>query len=287
MATAKKKKQPIMNLIAISDTHCGDQMGLCPERIQLAHGGTYRSSRFQNYVRRCWDSFWDHWVPTATRGEPWALLLNGDIVEGRHHGASHPLSQNKADQQNVAYEMLAPVIERAAGGVYYVSGSRAHAGEAGEDEEKLGARLGAIKDEIGNYSRYELYIRVGKALVHASHHIGVTGSMAYETTALTKEFNEFNAESARSDRPIADILVRSHRHRHSEVRVPTSRGYGIIFVTSAWQLKTPFLFRTPGGRVTTPMLGGSLIRQGDEEFYTRHKTWQTERSRTENPKVEE
>jgi hypothetical protein len=34
------------------------------------------------------------------------------------------------------------------------------------------------------------------------------------------------------------------------------------------------------------MVGGSLIRQGDEEFFTRHKVWETDRSETEYPRVE-
>ena len=277
----------ISNLITISDTHCGDQLGLCPPTVTLHHGGQYHASRFQMAVWEHWLDFWNVWVPRVTRGEPYAVLLNGDMVEGRHHGSSHQISQNKADQANIAYEALAPVVEKCDGRFYYVSGSRAHAGEAGEDEEKLAHRLGALPDESGRCSRYELYVEVGgKCLVHASHHIGVTGSMAYETTALTKEYNEFCAESARWGRPIPDIVVRSHRHRHSEVRVPTSRGYGIIYVTSAWQLKTPFAFRIPGGRVTTPTVGGSLIRQGDEEAYTRHYTIETARSRTEKIPVE-
>lgn len=216
----------------------------------------------------------------VTRGEPYAILFNGDMLEGRHHRATHPISQDKADQEEMGYELLAPLADLCEGRLYYVSGSTAHAGEAGEDEERLAKRIGCVPDENGNHSRFELYIKVGDCLVHASHHIGISGSMAYETTALTKEYNEFCAESARWGRPIPDILVRSHRHRHAEVRVPTSRGYGIIFVTSSWQLKTPFLFKTPGGRVTTPNVGGSLIRYGDEEFYTRHKTWETARTKT-------
>lgn len=270
----------INNLIVISDTHCGDQLAICPPKIRLAHGGIYRYSKFQKTVWDCWNSFWKEWVPMVTRRNKFALLFNGDMVEGIHHGASHPITNNKADQANIAYEVLAPVIDMAGGRFYYVSGSRAHAGEAGEDEEKLAERLGAVPDETGRRSRYELFINVGKTLVHASHHIGITGSMAYETTALTKEYNEFCAESARWKRPIPDVIVRSHRHRHSQVSVPTANGYGIIFVTSSWQLKTPYLFRTPGGRVTTPTVGGSLIRSGDEEHFTRHRTWQTDRSKT-------
>lgn len=270
----------INNLVTISDTHFGDQLSLCPREIKLAHGGTYRASRFQNFIEECWLQFWNVWVPKVTRGEKFAVLFNGDMLEGKHHGATHPISQNLADQDNIAYELMAPVIDKCEGRFYFVSGTPVHGGEAGENEEKLAERLGAIPDEMGRRTRYEIWIQVGKALVHASHHIGVTGSMAYETTALTKEFNEFCAESARWKQQMPDIVARAHRHRHSEVRVPTANGYGIIFVSPSWQLKTPYVFKIPGGRTSTPQIGGCLIRQGDEEFYTRHITWETARSQT-------
>jgi len=276
----------INNTIAISDTHCGCQLGLCSPVVSLRHGGVYRASPFQRKVWEHWRYFWDKWVPMVTRGEPYVIAMNGDMMDGRHHGSTHQFTQDLSDQKKVAYDILAREVDKSHG-LYFVSGTPAHVGESAENEEDLAKDLGAVQDkDTGNYSRFELYLQTGNALCHFSHHIGVTGSMAYETTALTKEFNEFCAESARWDRPIPDIIVRSHRHRHAEVRVPTSRGYGIIFVTGSWQLKTPFIFRVPGGRVTTPMVGGSLIRQGDEEHYTRHKIWETDRAKTEMPTVE-
>ena len=63
--------------------------------------------------------------------------------------------------------------------------------------------------------------------------------------------------------------VRGHRHRLIEVRVPTALGYGIAFTAPAWQLKTPYTYRI-AGRQSLPQIGGSVIRQGDEDLYTRH-----------------
>jgi hypothetical protein len=180
--------------------------------------------------------------------------------------------------------MLAPVVEKSAA-YYHIRGTEAHSGPSGEEEEKLAKSLGAIPDETGNHSRYELYLNVGNCLVHFTHHIGVTGSLAYETTALMKEFAETTSESARWGKKAPNIVARAHRHRHAEIRVPTAHAYGYCFTTPGWQLKTPFVYRTMG-RISTPQLGGSLVRQGDEEFFTRHKTWSVERPRTETPKVE-
>ncbi len=274
----------IPNAIFISDTHFGCKLALCPPIVNLDEGGTYHISRFQQAILDCWNSFWDEWVPRVTRGEPYILILNGDGMDYRHHGATTLITNNLADQQKIAYEMLAPIVEKSAA-FYWIRGTEAHTGPSAEEEEKLAKRLGAETDEIGNYSRYELFLNVGSCLVHVTHHIGVSGAAAYETTALMREFAETTSESARWNKKPPDVVARSHRHRHAEIKVPTANIYGFCFTTAGWQLKTPFVYRTMG-RISTPQLGGSLVRQGDEEFFTRHKTWSVERPKTETPKVE-
>lgn len=225
-------------------------------------------------------------MPKVTRNEPYAVVLNGDAMDHRHHNSVTQVSQNMADQQNIAREVLEPVVEGCDGYFYVNRGTEAHTGPSAEEEEKLADHLNALQDEYGHSSRYELWIEVGKCLVHLSHHIGVTSSSAYETSALMGEYANTCVDAAKWKMRAPDVIVRSHRHIHSEVKVPTRNEYGIIFVTSGWQLKTPFVFKTPGGRVRSPTIGGSLIRQGDEEFYTRHKTWPLKRSKTEIPRVE-
>jgi len=281
MSKKKNKEPPVKNLVVISDTHCGCQLALCPSKIRLDNGGTYHASRFQTEILTCWNYFWTQWVPQVTRGEPFAVVLNGDAMDGRHHGATTPISQNLSDQANIAYEMLAPVVEACEGRFYFIRGTRSHTGEAGENEEKLAERLNAIVDEeTGNRSRFEMWARLGgQCLVHLTHHIGVTSSMAYQTTAPMKELTEMFSEAGRWQEEPPDVLVRSHRHKPMKVDVPTARGSGIVVVTPGWQLKTPFLFTKPGGRVTTPELGGALVRQGDEEHFVRMQSWKTKRSK--------
>ncbi len=281
---SKPALERINNLVIIADTHFACKLALCPPTVTLDEGGTYHISRFQEAILECWNSFHDEWVPRVTRGEPHILVLNGDGMDSRHHEATTLITNNLADQQKIAYEMLAPKVERAAA-FYYIRGSESHSGPSGENEEKLAEKLGAIPDETGNHSRYELYLNVGNCLVHLTHHIGVTGSLAYETTALMKEYAETTSEAARWGKKAPNVVARAHRHRNAEIQVPTAHGYGYCFTTPSWQLKTPYVYRGMG-RISTPQLGGSLVRQGDEEFYTRHKIWSIERPRTETPKVE-
>jgi hypothetical protein len=36
---------------------------------------------------RWWREWWDVFVPVATKGEPFAVVVNGDTVDGVHHGS--------------------------------------------------------------------------------------------------------------------------------------------------------------------------------------------------------
>ncbi len=262
------------NLVVVSDLHCGCQLGLCPaDGVQLDEGGFYRPGSLQTKVGDMWDHFWKVWIPKACHNEPFAVVVNGDSLDGSHHGAVHQISHNLSDQAKIAYELLAPIVEACQGRFYMVRGTEAHVGPSGQQEEELADKLGAIPDESGRHARYELWAEVGKGLVHVMHHVGTTGTTHYESTAILKELAESYTEAGRWRLRPPDVVVRSHRHRHIEVRVPTDLGYGISFSTAGWQLKTPFTYKIPGGRVTTPQIGGSLIRQGDEDLYTRHRIW--------------
>ncbi len=276
-----KKKSKINNLIVISDLHCGCRLGLCPpDPVPLDDGGTYHASKLQLKVWKWWREFWDKWVPKVCHGEPYAVLVNGDSLDGVHHGSTTQISNNLADQAVVAYAALKPVREKAQR-FFMVRGTEAHVGKSGVEEERLARLLQAEPDREGRHARHEVWIRVGKGLCHILHHIGTTGSAQYESSGPMSELAAEYAEAGRERSRPPDVVVRSHRHRNIEVRVPTAIGYGIVFCTTGWQLKTPFTYRLAGARVSSPQIGGSVIRQGDEDLYTRHKTWKIDR-----PKVE-
>lgn len=106
-------------------------------------------------------------------------------------------------------------------------------------------------------------------MVNICHHIGTTGSMHYESSALSKEIGEAYIEAGRWGYEPPDVLVRSHRHRHSEVRLQSKRGFVTCVTTPGWQLMTPFAYRIPGARQAMPQIGAVVIRQGDTDVYTR------------------
>lgn len=273
------------NLIVVSDLHCGCRLGLCPPKVQLDEDATYQHTPMQADIWKRWQEFWNVWVPQVTRGEPFAVVLNGDAIDGVHHRAVTQISQNLTDQARIAKEVLRPVVEACEGRYYHLRGTEAHVGPSGQEEERLAEELGAIPDKSGRFARWELYLEIGVGLVHLSHHIGTAGSLAYETTAVHKELEQSFVEAARWGERHPDVIVRSHRHRNVETRIQTAHGFATACTTAGWQGKTPFVYKIAGGRQTQPQIGGTLVRSGDEDVYTRHRLWNLARPKTERPKA--
>ncbi len=273
----------INNLVVISDIHAGCRTSLVPpEGFRMDGGGTYKPSAIQRKMWKMWREFWDEWVPFATRNEPYAVLFNGDSVEGVHHGSNSQWTANMEDQRRCAEAILRPVVDNAAR-YYHVRGTDCHVGPSGQDEENLARNLGAHPNEHGQHARYDLWVRVGKYLGHCLHHIGTTSSQANEAAALHKEYVEELIEAARWGEPPPDWIIRSHRHRNIMTTCPTDNGHAIAAATPCWQGKSSYVWRIAGGRTSQPQWGGLLVRQSDtdEELFIRPKVWTIKRSRVE------
>jgi len=275
---SKRRRLVISNVICISDIHAGCKMALCPPgEIPLDDGGTYKGSKFQRKMWTWWREFWDEWVPRVTRGEPYAVVFNGDAIDGVHHGSTTQISHNLVDQARIAKMILAPIVEMCEGRFYMIRGTEAHGGSSLASEESLAESLNAIPDEEGRYARYELWKYIGPenkrlcGLAHFMHHIGTTSSSAYESTAVHKELAEAFYEAGRWGERPPDVVVRAHRHRFFKTELPAKSGRATSIVTPAWQGKTPFTYKIAGGRQAVPQIGGIILRSGDEEvLYTRH-----------------
>jgi hypothetical protein len=276
---------PLNNIVVVSDLHCGCRLGLCPpEGVKLDDGGTYQPSAFQQKLYAMWRAFWDEFVPDATRGEDYGVVVNGDSLDGVHHRSTTQFSHNLHDQAKAASALLRPIAERCGGRFWMVRGTEAHVGSSAAEEERLAESLGALPNAEGQHARWDLWKQVGDGkLIHLLHHISSTGSQAYEATAVHKELVEEFVEAGRWRRQPPDCIVRSHRHRHIETSISTGTdsgetGRAIAIVTPAWQGKTPFVWKIPGGRLSTPQFGGVLIRYAHGRLFADAKVWTIDRS---------
>lgn len=270
-----KRHMGARQIIVIGDTHCNSTLGLClPDGHRLDDGGRYMPSPFQIKLWELWRNLCGDWIPRVTKGEPWDLVLNGDAIDGDHHKTPTIISRNLQDQYRVAKETLSGIVQdcRDSGGRYYhVRGTEAHVGPSAQEEERLAEALGAEPDKTGNHSRWRLRRMLGDHLVTFRHHIGGGASQAYEGTALTKTQVNQMTDAGRWGRRVAQVDVRSHRHRYAKWEKDGAQGHYITIVTPGWQGLTPFSHRMSDPQ--EPEFGAVLVRHGDEEIYSRSKVY--------------
>lgn len=280
---SKQKLPP--QCIIFSDTHVGCQLGLCDcssrGAIRFDSGGLYKPNKIQQEIYKAWRYTWDVWVPEVTKGEPYYVIMNGDAIDGRHHGSTTQFSQNLNDQILHAEHIIGREIQKATH-YFHLRGTEAHVGQSGENEEMLARALGAIPNDAGQYARFDLWSMVGKGLIHVLHHIGTSSSRIYSSTALMKELMDLYMESAKMRQQPPDAVVRSHRHSYLEVKMPTDGGRAFSLTTPGWQGKTPFVFKIGGARVSVPEVGAVYLRWNKHEgLYSRAFIHSLARTRVE------
>ena len=125
----KPEKIKVNNLVVVSDTHCGCGLALCPPEVMLDDGGYYKQSKLQQKLWAMWQEFWGEFVPDATHGEPYAVVHNGDAIDGSHHRSTYQITHNLTTQCGIAHEILKPVVEACEGRYYHIRGTEAHVGQ--------------------------------------------------------------------------------------------------------------------------------------------------------------
>jgi hypothetical protein len=275
-------REPDDNIVVISDTHIGSGVALChPDGFERDEGGTYMPSKSQLTLWEMWREFWDEWVPKVTLGEPYKVVHVGDVIDGAHHGSVQPVTNNLVDQGAHAEKILRPVVELCGGRYYQLRGTEAHSGKSAQQEELVAKNIRAIREKgMPRRARDELWMRVGGergGLVHFMHHVGTTSSSAYESSAPMRELTEAFVEAGRWGDEPPRVVVRAHRHRHLQIRIPSEKGDAIVVTTPAWQMKTPFTFKIAGARQSQPQIGGIIVRYHKGELYIRNKVWRLKR----------
>ena len=255
-------------LVVVSDLHVGCGLALMPPPGFTDDTGVLHSpSPLQQKLAAWWSDFWA-WVDVETGGE-FDVVVNGDLVDGNHHQNVTHWTANLDVQDQAAVALLRPIRQKATR-FLVVRGTETHVGQSGQHEEAIARELDAEKSPDGTFSHWELYYRLNKSLVHLTHHIGTTSSPFAESGALNREMVHGYVEAGRwADEPPA-MYVRSHRHTCGVFGHPSQHGMTWSVTTPAWQLKTPYGFRS-SFRMQRPQIGGVIVVAGDNSPYV--KTW--------------
>ena len=257
--------------VTVSDLHVGSDTGLCPQNARLDGGGTANPNKFQATLLLYWEHFWNEWVPEVTKGaEEVVVEINGDIIEGNHHNTVGLWTNNTETQAANAIDLLKP-IKRRYPKMFLIRGSEAHSGPGSMAEERIGRELDCPQDELGKYSHWQLWLDTGGVIFQFAHHIGVTSSAAYETSAPMRELVAALIEATQWGQPMPRVIVRSHRHRFVPVSIPSLFGRIECVITPSWQLRTPHVERID--RMRMPHIGGVVFLVEDHTCQTIEKLY--------------
>jgi hypothetical protein len=258
-------------VVCVSDLHTGSRAGLCPPTGIRTDGGNIElPNKYQKMVWGFWKDFWGNFVPKATAGaRVKAIVLNGDLIEGIHHQRVGIVSNSWTDQENAVKAILKPIRDRAER-LYVIRGTEAHAAPGAEAEERIAESLEATPNDVGDWSWWQLWLDVGGLVFQFAHHIGVTSSAAYESSAPMREMIAGLVEAAQWDRPLPHIFVRSHRHRYFDLPLPALQDRHLV-ITPSWQLRTPHVERID--RMRMPHIGGVVFYVENRECQVRKKLY--------------
>jgi len=255
-------------IVVVGDTHFGSLVALAPPVIDCADGQQLIASNLQKLIWSYWCNFWN-WTEDVLGGDPFILVHNGDMCDGRHHRCLQLADGGKLNtQQAIAEEVMTPHVKRAQA-YYQISGTPAHAGESSEVEESVAKHLGAVKDTEGKrWTRQTLWVQTKTGeVIQFAHHIATSSAHAYKSSPAMRLMAQAFADAGERGLKPPNIMVRSHVHDYIEVKRQNCR----VVVCPCWQAKTGFIWKKD--TITEPVIGGLIIRQGEYGIHIREKTF--------------
>lgn len=218
-------------------------MGLMPPEFVDIGGNEINQNPVQKFLWDAWRSSED-FVAKVTNGDPYALTINGDAIEGVHHGGAQLITNVKDDHIACAEQVLKPLADKAAA-VFMVKGTECHTSET---ELTLGKILGAVKDPDANkrkasHAMDRLQLNMHGCECAFSHHIGVSIRDYLEATQLSVVANQELAAASRNGETPPRVIGRAHRHRFGAF----TNGFELVFVTPPWQAQTRHVHKVVTG----------------------------------------
>ena len=217
--------------------------------MPLLDDGFWGLNKIQEWLWARWLAF-QQAVLELAGPDPFDLLVNGDAIEGRHHGTTQLVHADPSVQARIAVGCLKPLAELA-NRVFLTVGTNVHVGSS---EYSIGDKLNAEKHPDTDLRAAQNWqIDYNGCLVSARHHIGTSGRAALYATQLSVRLAEERTQALNAGHRVPDFLVRSHRHTAGYY----ASGSAGIITTPAWQVLTEHGHKVVGDAV--PVVGGFFL----------------------------
>lgn len=232
--------------VVISDLHCGSSVGLLPPGLHTADGTEIRQNAVQAWLWQSWQAAWT-WAEQVIGDDPHTVIVNGDLVEGIHHGSVQVISGDIGDHIAAAVEALKPLADKATT-VHLTVGTECHTRNA---EHGIGKAIGAsVCPATRRHVHDRLAIDFNGLRLSASHHTSATSRQWLESGEYSRAMAQERLACLRSGWSVPDIYLRAHRHVSGYFTDFSS----MMVVTGAWKLADRHTFKAVPGAICEPSI---------------------------------
>jgi hypothetical protein len=195
-------------VLAISDPHCGHQVGLTPPDFNYVSDLSSRTAhKFRRIRKECWNYYANE---LRKIGTPDIVLANGDLIEGRgaRSGGSELMASGMKEQVRIAQAVLE---QTKCSEIYLAYGTAYHVSPEGEDRE---ADLvdGTKVRCVGSHE----FLDIRGHMFDMKHHVGSSSVPHGRATPLARDMvwnMLWNGDEGMQ--PLADITLRAHVHYYT------------------------------------------------------------------------
>ena len=233
-------------LALVGDLHCGSTVALHPDGpTPLDDGGHYDPTKAQAWLWANWCDYWRQVKAAVGRKHRLTVVLNGDLVDGDHHGTAQIVSRVPGAQFEILMRVLAPVVALKPAHIVVIRGTSVHDGKNGASAEAAGRLLGkhatVPRDPVtGNASHWAWQGEFGGKLIDCTHH-GKLGKLPWTRPngAISLAAQIFHEYAKRIER-WPDLAVRSHLHQTTDTH--DAQPVRVVALP-AWQLHTEYTYK--------------------------------------------
>jgi hypothetical protein len=200
---------------------------LCPEGFVTEKGQPVGLTALSKWFLDCWN-LGHQWLSGIVDPLEYALIINGDVIEGNHHRTDDIWSVNPRDHAQAAKDLLGPVARRAAKR-FMVMGTQCHVGNT---EISIAESISSeINPEFKKPYWNHLCLDVAGVRVSVRHHFPATVRSYLEASQHSIQLGNAVNEAVRAGDVAPRVLIGAHRHRTGHF----DDGNRLTVVTGAWQ----------------------------------------------------
>lgn len=224
-----------MRILCLADLHAGSRLSPWLKGTSLEDDNKWEGSRPQKWINDCWQIMCED----SAKWKPDVVLLVGDLVEGIAPDNGELVTNNLAEQQGAAIELLSMAIPSKAE-VFAIKGTPRHEGLISAITTGVARELHAKPTDGGTFVRPYLLLSTPAGALFAAHHT-TGGSLPWTTTAGSERgFRLLRlslAETFGLDPNILNALLTAHIHT-SGIAIPLPGTF--VGCLPCWQMKTAF-----------------------------------------------